>query len=186
MRAVKAQTPIKPLQLHVRIAMARLSKRAARALIMGAGIILLLILPWASAASDESATAATNGPAAFATEYKLTGWNLQDRSVYLVRHEPNNQRRYIHLREGEKFQGLQILKINSELKTVQVQYNGFKGDMNFKSHGIRPLTTVDEQGKEFVQVHHKFVSDHVRAHEERYRSQKTSSTASNSPAAKNP
>ena len=150
-----------------------------------AGMILLVVLPVASAAGDRSAMAATNSPASFATEYKLTGWNLQDRSVYLVRYEPNNQRRHLQLREGEKFQELQILKINPQLKTVQVRYNGLTGHMNFESHGIRPLITVDEEGKEFVQVHRKFVSDHVRAHEERYRSQNTSSTASNAPAAKN-
>src|SRR5687768_15061116 len=109
MRAVKVQTPIKPLQPHARSRLARLSQRAARGLMLNAGIFLLLLLPVEN-------VAATNAPAAFATEYKLTGWNLQHRSVYLVRYEPNNQRRHIRLREGENFQELQIVKINAQLK----------------------------------------------------------------------
>ena len=131
--------------------------------------------------------AATNAPPV-ATEYKLTGWVLQKntRSVFLIRHEPNNQSRQIQLREGEKFQELEILKINPEKKSVRVRYDGVEGDMSFDSHGIRPLQTAEEQGKEFVQVHRKFVNDHARAHEARYRAQSPPAPTNSSSALKTP
>ena len=135
----------------------------------------------------EPGAAPTNAPP-LATEYKLTGWVLQKdtRSVFLIRHEPNNQSRQIQLREGEKFQELEILKINPEKRSVRVRYDGVEGDMNFDTHGIRPIRTVEDQGKEFVQIHRKFVNDHVRAHEARQRAQSPSTRTNSSSVLKTP
>ena len=130
----------------------------------------------------EPKPAASTNATTVALEYKLTGLVRQDGvwRVFLVRHEANHQRRLLELGEGEQFEGLEILGIRSGNGSVRVRYEGIEGEMTFKSHGVRPIYTVEDQGKEFVQVNRKFVNDHVRAHEERYRTAATAAGKTNS------
>ena len=137
-----------------------------------AGAVLLwlaLAVFGADPARPSGGARLTNAP--FASEYKLTGIVAFEshRKAYLLKHELNNVQRQISLGEGEKFQDLELLAINSREKSIRVRYRGTEGTMTLNSHGVRPIATVADQGKEFVEVHKQFVNDHHRAHEERQR-----------------
>ena len=115
-------------------------------------------------------------------EFKLTGLVVRKeaRWVFLVKNEPQNRQRHLQLREGDKFEGLEIVRIDPARKAVRVRFEGAEGEMNFETHGIRSVTDPVQDGREFVQVHRKFVADHVRAHEERYKA----AAATNAPTGK--
>jgi hypothetical protein len=97
--------------------------------------------------APEPPVAVSNPPVAL--PIFVTGFSLLQgvKKVYLVVNRPGSKAPEYHAaREGEEFDGFQVLNIDPKMETVKVMNAGTKATLDFKNNGMKPVANSTVPG----------------------------------------